>query len=63
MTSIWEVPPNWFVQNCMAPFQYAERRPGEGAALAYSFSSGAAGGKGKIGGRPNKEFTTETVRQ
>ncbi len=45
MTPVWEVPPNWFVQNCIARPPYEKRRPGEGAALVYSFSPDSGGGK------------------
>ena len=47
MTPIWEVPPKWFVQNCIARPPDAERRPGDGTALTYSFSPGGRRGKGK----------------
>ena len=47
LTPIWEVPPIWHVQTCIAPLPYRKRRPGEGAAISYIFSPGAGGGKGE----------------
>ena len=51
MTPIWEVPPEQFVQSCIAPPPNAKRRPGKGTAIVYSFSPGAGAGKGGIGER------------
>jgi len=50
LTPIWEVPPILPVQSCIAPPPYKKRRPGEGAAIVYSFSPGAGDGKGGIAG-------------